>query len=155
MKYILFFIIQLAITFHQSSGVASEDFRVTLYVHQLVSLSSTNEWVYSADLLKKESFWEPGKTDPPIALGKIVQLAKEWVVSKGSKPDPKLINIEIRCLNSSGGEYSNVYFYNLRFGDVGYFGHYIRCIVLMDGTVVEPSRNGKLINTHVYADYAE
>jgi len=133
-------------------GVAqchAEDALTFLYSHETQG-EFTNVWKVSANALKK-SLWHPGNEEPPVPLGKIVQLAKKWVVATGANTNCWVNTIEIRVL----GENGSICYYNVLFGGVGYFGHRRRCILLMDGTIVEPQWLGKGPKDTTGADYDE
>jgi len=157
-KCVNFVVLQLfiACVFVAVSYSEENQYEITLYRHELVGDGKTNCWSLPIESLEKAPVWLPGDKEPPVSLGTIAKRAKAWVVSKGGSPNARLIQIEIRPVDpSANGDLGKIYFYNLRFGNVGYLGQYIRCIVLMDGTIIEPSRGGRLVNSKSYSDYAE
>jgi hypothetical protein len=120
----------------------AEDVKLPLFRHSTQS-ELTNVWSVSFERLRKTPQWKSGESEPPLSVGKAVMLAKAWCVSKGCSPELWVEEIEFRPVFQTGGEFKFTYYYNILFGNVTYYGHYRRCIVLMDGTVVEPDWLGE------------
>jgi hypothetical protein len=125
-----------------SSGEEPEYF----IAKQLSQSGATNEWRLSVSRMEILPLWKPGSEEPPLALGKAVQVAKKWIISKGSSTNAWVDNIVIRPIYSEEEKHRYTFYYNIWFGGVGHYGHHMRCIVLMDGTVLEPEQLGGAAN---------
>jgi hypothetical protein len=68
---------------------------------------------------------------------KALRLARKWIASKSG--DGQVDHILLRPINpdSSESKYRLTYFYAIEFR-VSPYGNHITCLVLMDGTVLEP-----------------
>jgi hypothetical protein len=76
--------------------------------------------------------WKPQEGEPPLSPGKATAIASRWI--HGGEME----SIEIRPVNrSDSGRYRSVYFYAITFS-VAPYGNHKSCVVLMDGTVLEP-----------------
>jgi hypothetical protein len=131
------------------NALAGEDFKFPLYEHDS-PYSGTNLWLVSMSRLEKGPRWKIGEKEPPLPVGKAVAIAKKWIVSKGCSKDSCLDELILRPISTYPGELQNICYYNILFGNVGPVGHYRRCIVLMDGTVVEPTLPGIPANKVLY-----
>lgn len=127
--------------------------RIAIYMHEAYAV--TNEWMVSMSHLDKLPPWKPDEEEPAISVRKAVVLAKAWIISKGSAKEPWVERIEIRPVRYGSGKYGNIFYYNILFGGVGYYQNHMRCLVLMDGAIVEPERDGKPVNSTSYKDYVE
>jgi hypothetical protein len=92
--------------------------------------------------LKEAPLWTPGEEPPPLEIGKAVTISKDWLVSRGNNSKLWVEDIEVRPLASTG-IYRHIFYYNIRFGGVGLFGHYQRCLLLMNGNVILPECLGE------------
>lgn len=99
---------------------------------------ATNEWWISGKRLAKLPTWDPIKEGPPISVGKAMKLATKWMMKRERLTGP-YFDVERIVLFRIGPEssaYRDVFCYIITFG-VGSFDHQ-SCVVLMDGTVLEP-----------------
>jgi hypothetical protein len=79
-----------------------------------------------------------GEGDPPLSIKKALRAARKWITPKSGNGD--VSKILLRPLNPDGpGRYASTYFYAIEFC-VAPYGNHISCVVLMDGTVLEPIR---------------
>ena len=84
--------------------------------------------------------WNEIKGEPPLPVGKAVSLAKAWVVSKGGATNSYVETVVFRSMDRGGpnSKFRPFWFYTIRFHDVYQFGSSVTCIVLLDGSIVEP-----------------
>lgn len=126
----------MALLNHPERCLAHET-KIIIYSHENQWLA-TNIWRVSEAALKKLPLWNPEEGPPPLPINKAVKLAKAWLISRGADTNLWLYYIKIRPIGPGQYEYRDTYFYNIYFGGVGIVGHYQRCIILMDGTIVDP-----------------
>ncbi len=117
---------------------AAADTDVELYCHESDAGLATNVWMVPIATLKKAPKWKLGEGDPPLGVGKAIELAKHWLISKGCDTNAWALELTIRPVGPTDPEYQRICYYNIVFGGVGLYGHFKRCIILMDGTIVEP-----------------
>ncbi len=97
------------------------------------------EWWATADRLRRTPKWDPSKGDPPIPLRKAVQIASKWLADiDGVTVAGTVDTILVGSLHNEAGDFRNVFFYRIDFVP-RQFDH-MSCIILMDGTVVEPKK---------------
>ena len=136
------------------SFCVAQDFTLEIYRHEAVG-GRTNIWRVSSKMLAKVPKWILG-TKPPLRLDQAVEIARTNVISGAGAGDFWIDEITLRPVIPAGaGPFGNVYYYNICFGEISYVGHYRRCIVLMDGTVVKPGWLGaepKIIEPWYYEE---
>jgi hypothetical protein len=120
--------------------VAAKEFKLELYQHECYR--GTNVWSVFQSRIDKLPPWKFGDGEPPLSLGKAVTIAKAWIVSKGCSQDSCVEEATVRPIYPEAGKYQKICYYNISFCNVGLVGHHRRCLVLMDGTVVEPDWPG-------------
>jgi hypothetical protein len=98
--------------------------------------AGTNQWWLSQDRLERLPRWK-GHGDPPVSIKKAVKVAQKWISPKGGENDVESILLRPIGPGDMRSKYRFAYFYIIRFG-VAPFGNHITCVVLMDGTVLEP-----------------
>jgi hypothetical protein len=98
--------------------------------------AGTNQWWLPMDRLGRLPPWR-GEGDPPVSIKKALKVARKWIASKSG--DGAVAHILLRPINpdSSEPKYRLSYFYTIEFC-VSPYGNHITCVVLMDGTVLEP-----------------
>jgi hypothetical protein len=131
-------LICLALLAFSLAAYAGEDFPIPLY-HHVSFYTGTNTWFVSKSQIVKSAGWnETG--EPSLPVGKATALAKAWVVSKGGSTDSYVTSIEFRSLDrgSPSSEYRHFWYYIIQLHEVAQFGSSATCIVLLDGSVVEP-----------------
>lgn len=119
-----------------SSGCLGQQFTVEIYRHE-VQGGHTNVWRVSSAMLANVPQWKLG-TEPPLSLAQAIEIARTNVLFGEGNTNLWIAEIAVRPVFPGAGTFGNVYYYNIRFGGASYIGHYRRCIVLMDGTVVKP-----------------
>jgi hypothetical protein len=120
------------------AAYAGEDFKFPIYEH-VSGYGITNTWFVALSRVEKSAGWDE-KGEPQLPVGKAVSIAKAWVVSKGGSTNSYVDNIVFRSVDR-GYPHSKLrpfWFYNIQFHDVYMFGSSVTCIVLLDGSVVEP-----------------
>ena len=113
-----------------------------IFLYQETDVVGTNVWLLPVSRAEQSPMWKDRRDAPPLSLTNAIQIADKWVIAKrGGAGD--LEDIYIRAIDmESGWKYRNIYFYRIRFA-VGTYGNHITCIVLMDGTVVEPQHKAE------------
>jgi hypothetical protein len=133
---------------------AGEDLDFPIY-HRASSYGITNIWSVPMSTLAKLPGWDE-KGPLPIPVGQVATLAKSWIVSKGGNAKCSINSVEFRYANIEFGsvttnvppvytsEYRKCWFYVIRLRDAFLMGSWATCIVLPDGTVVEPVCSPKI-----------
>jgi len=98
----------------------------------------TNRWWLPLSRCKQLPIWQPNKGGPPLSLTKAIKIADKWITSKGSRGDVESILLRPVTRNDAD-PYRFTFYYMIEFG-VAPYGNHLTCIVLMDGTVLEPER---------------
>jgi hypothetical protein len=135
-----------------------DGFKLELYRHETNAAELnhiTNVWSVSTESLDKVPSWAMGDGEPPLPLGKAIELARAWIVSKGCQTNSWVREVVVRPVYPDGGKYKHICYYNILFGGVGLYGHFRRCIILMDGTIVEPELVGGVPKHFSYYFYDE
>jgi len=96
----------------------------------------TNQWWLPLERLERLPYWR-GEGNPPISIAKALKVARRWIKSKSGNGG--VDHILLRPINpdSLKPKYRLSYYYTIEFC-VSPYGNHITCIVLMDGTVLEP-----------------
>jgi len=102
----------------------------------------TNTWFVASSRMEKAAGWDE-KGEPPLPVGKAVSLAKAWVISKGGSTNSYVETVEFRSADrgappGSSSKFRPFWFYKIKFYQVAQFGSSMTCVVLLDGSVVEP-----------------
>ena len=77
--------------------------------------------------------------EPPLSPGKALKIAKYWITG-GKDYHVWVMDISITPFGATSGK--GIYYYNILFGGASYVGHLNRCIILMDGTIIQPELLG-------------
>jgi len=126
---------------------AQQEFRFHLYRAEAYLASGNDDWFLSTNRCSKLPAWHPEKKDPPLSVKKAIRIAKSWLVKKGLGGG-QIELILLRPVNrTDDGPYRSTFFYVIEFG-VAPYGNHVTCVVLMDGTVLEPERVGESATTH-------
>lgn len=115
----------------------AQAYNIELFRHETQG-GHTNVWYASSDALKKMPLWTVG-SEPPLSLGRAVEIAKTRIISEGGDTNLWIDSITVCPVFPGYKEYEGVYYYNIRCGGASYLGHFSRCIILMSGTIVEPT----------------
>lgn len=132
------FALCVACAFFKSVFVAYGEER-TVLVHRADAYlgGSTNEWWLPVSQMERLPQWR-GEGDPPLSLKKALKIARKWITPQSGNGDVN--QLLLRPLNPDGpGRYASTYFYVIEFC-VAPYGNHITCVVLMDGTVLNPKR---------------
>jgi hypothetical protein len=98
--------------------------------------TGTNQWWLPPDRLERLPRWR-GEGSPPVSIKQALKIARKWISPKSGNGD--IDHILLRPINPDASEskYRSCYFYTIEFS-VSPYGNHITCVVLMDGTVLEP-----------------
>jgi hypothetical protein len=151
-------LICLALFFFSLAAYAGEDFPFPIY--QRVSFyTGTNTWFVLRSQIEKSAGWDE-TGEPSLAVGKAISIAKAWLVSKGANTNSYVTDVEFHSADrgappSSSSKFRHFWFYIIRFHEVAQYGSSATCVVLLDGSVVEPqSAHQKRERKDVY-DYLD
>jgi hypothetical protein len=100
------------------------------------------EWFIPTKRFKQTPEWRPGKAQPPVPLTKALALAEKWIIKeKGGGKGTEAGDILSITIATPGSDerYLFHYYYKIEYSGSRPFD-YMACIVLMDGTVLEPRR---------------
>jgi hypothetical protein len=99
----------------------------------------TNEWWIAESRLAKLPQWHPTKQkSPPLSLEKAVRIAEKWIKHTEGGTEYEPTEITVRSLHPDENEFRYHYYYRITF-PTRPFDEAV-CVVLMDGSVLEPSR---------------
>jgi hypothetical protein len=140
MKIVLL-LVYLALFTLSLAAYAGEDSPVPIYQH-VSFYTGTNTWFVLRSQIEKSAGWDE-TGEPSLPVGKAVSLAKAWLVSKGGRTNAYVTNIEFcpayrGAPSSSSSKFRHFWFYIIHFHEVAQFGSSATCVVLLDGSVVEP-----------------
>jgi hypothetical protein len=100
------------------------------------------EWWITPERLKNTPQWRQQQGNPPLSLKRALGIAQKWIVKQegGGKgaATPEVDTLTIASLHDDVGPYRFVYYYKIIFR-VRQFD-FMTCVVLMDGTVLQPER---------------
>jgi hypothetical protein len=138
---ILRLIICLTLLVFTLAAYAGEDFPFPIY-QRVSGYDITNTWFVAKSEIEKAAGWDE-KGEPSLPVGKAVSLAKAWVVSKGGHTNSYVTTIEFVSADrghppESPSKFRHFWFYIIRFHEVAQYGSSMTCVVLLDGSVVEP-----------------
>jgi hypothetical protein len=114
--------------------------RILLYQAEAYLGRATNQWWLPYGRLDHLPLWKDAERNPPISLKKAISLARKWTISKIGH-DGDIDQVLLRPIGPDVGQskLSLSFFYAIEFS-VNPYGNHITCVVLMDGTVLEPLR---------------
>lgn len=119
-------------------GAGRESERILLYRTDMDWGGGTKEWRLPLDRLQLLPKWNPDKGNPPISQTKALRIARAWLKSKGVSGTYTIDSIMLRNDCAGQDEYGFDFHYRIVFGNVNAYLNHMTCIVLMDGTVLEP-----------------
>jgi hypothetical protein len=147
-------IICLTLFIFNLSAFASEDFPFPIY-QRVSGYGITNIWFVAKSQIEKTAGWDE-KGEPPLPVGKAVSLAKAWVVSKGGSTNSYVVSVIFRSAAmgepTGSSSFRRFWFYTIRFHEVYQFGSGVTCVVLSDGSIVEPESTPHVTNQLHYLD---
>jgi hypothetical protein len=135
MKSVHIIIFCVFLTFATSCNSAAEEVRIKLFSHMRRS-GVTNEWWLPMSRLKALPKWNPEKEELPLSLEKALQTARKWACAMQETTGIWLQSVTILSIQPNQEEFRYVFYYRFIFG-VDPFDR-MACIVMMDGTVLEP-----------------
>jgi len=150
----IWFITFLTLMFSVWSASASEDIKYPVY-HHISGYGFTNTWYVTKSRLETIPRWDENG-EPPLSAGKALSLAKAWVASKGAG-SPTNTCVESIVLRSWSQDYPNspnrsFWFYKIQFCNTFQYANHMTCIVLLDGSIVEPESEPKSKSDARYLD---
>ncbi len=116
-------------------SVLGEEDKIQLYQTDMDWGGGTNQWWLRIGRLEKLPKWYPEKGEPPISQSAALKIARKWTASRGVSGS---YNVDSILLRSVGGKYQFDFYYRIVFGNVNAYLNHMTCVVLMDGTVLEP-----------------
>lgn len=120
----------------KASPATNDADRVFVYMSTFDrNCSGTNIWWLSATQAGRLPKWHSRSTQPPLSLDKAVRSAKKWIDSKGGGDVYEVVLRPVGPEDSS--PYRQLFYYRFTF-DVAPYQNHLTCIVLMDGTTLEP-----------------
>jgi hypothetical protein len=117
-------------------GTCAEQRGIMIHQADAYGGAGTNQWWLPLDRLERLPRWQ-GQGDPPVRIKKALRVARQWIAKKSGDGD--VDHILLRPINPDSAEakFRLVYYYTIKFC-VSPYGNHITCVVLMDGTVLEP-----------------
>lgn len=128
-RLILFSCLATALFTHAASG---QDDGFVFYRH-INQWERTNVWFISYERLTNAPKWK-GQGEPPLSVSRALNIAEKHVGACTNNSCVVEISLTPFCPMTDAG----IYYYNILLGGMSYVGHLRRCIILMDGSVVEP-----------------
>lgn len=107
------------------------------------------EWWVPIERMKRLPDWKPNIADggdPPLSVGAAVKIARLWVIKNGAPKDTRLQRVFLKPIDWEGTLFPNEYYYIITF-EAGLLDS-IDCVVLVDGSVVEPKRVAEKKEVH-------
>jgi hypothetical protein len=118
------------------NATAEED-KLLLYQSAGDFGGGTNQWWISTSSLLRTPRWKLERNEPPLSLRTALTSAKKWIAKKGvGGGDVESIVLRPATSNDSS-PFRHSFYYIIRFG-IAPYGNHATCVVLMDGTIVEP-----------------
>ena len=112
-----------------------------LFLHRESNGYDESIWWVSTNKVNSLPKWIPESKDSPITIKKAVDIARNWSNTHGPYHSKGRTEQIVICSAQPGyGNYHDVFFYRILL-QVGPWGNFMTCVVLMDGTVVEPEVN--------------
>jgi hypothetical protein len=98
--------------------------------------AGTNQWWLPLERVERLPRWG-GQGDPPVSIDQALRVARKWIAPKSGNGDVHRILLRPINPDSLASKFRFCYFYTIEFC-VSPYGNHITCVVLMDGTVLEP-----------------
>ena len=137
-KYLVVYI-TLIWTFFIKAALGQVDAEKANYIelyHHVNQWGSTNVWFASQYTLTHTPKWKAGEEEPPLSLGKAIDIARKHLAYPDGKGAYWIQEIAVTPFAPTSN--TGIYYYNIVLGGTSYVGHWNRCIILMDGTIVQP-----------------
>jgi hypothetical protein len=130
------------LAFSGAHGALGAEHRVLLYETNTDRGADTNQWWLSLSRLERLPKWNPQRVaEPPLSVKKALKAARKWILTRGVGGGD-VEEIVLRPVHPDEAPFSSVFYYRIRFG-VAPFGNHLICIVLMDGSVLEPESHDR------------
>jgi hypothetical protein len=131
-RVLFFFLVAIGLTFNCRGAQAVRLFHLERRSGEI------NEWWADVDRLKTLPKWAPWKQAPPLSLKDALSIASRWLKKWDGGSLGSVDSILIGSLHADAGELANTFYY--RIDVVPREFDQMSCIVLMDGTVLEPTK---------------
>ena len=138
MKPLLIAVCLGLLSFAGVRSVHGEEARLLLYQTDMDWGGGTNQWWLPISRLQQSPKWHPEKSEPPISQMKALKIARKWLDSRGVTGTYDVDYILLHAVRPGVGERRFDFYYRIVFGNVNAYLNHMTCIVLMDGTVLEP-----------------
>jgi hypothetical protein len=137
MSRLLFSLISAVIFLGANLGICEEKPGIRLHQAEAYLGGGTNQWWLPLERLERLPRWR-GEGNPPVSISKALKIARRWIKPKAGAGD--VDHVLLRPINPDASEakYRLTYFYTIEFC-VAPYGNHITCVVLMDGSVLEPN----------------
>lgn len=130
----------LVLCLHALPALAQEDEEDRLLFSSRDDAGVTTEFRVSDAALKASPPWRPAEGDPPLALGKAIEIATQAVRAQHPKFDDVQV-WDVHIMSAQCGEGASRWFYSIGFSPVidgrRMYGGNVEAVLLMNGTVVE------------------
>jgi hypothetical protein len=124
------------LAFAGANNLQGQESRLLLYQTDKDQGGGTNLWWLSLSRVEQLPKWLPDKPEPPVSQTKALKIARKWITSQGGWGGD-VEYILLSSVNPDEPSFRSVFYYRIRFGFPPYKNH-VTCIILMDGTVLEP-----------------
>src|ERR1035438_674418 len=133
---LLFVLVSGLVLATANTSIRAEERAILLHQADAYLGGRTNQWWLPLNRLERLPHWR-GHGNPPVSLKNALKAARKWITPKSGDGD--VDHILLRPINpdDSDSKYRFSYFYTIEFC-VSPYGNHITCVVLMDGTVLEP-----------------
>jgi hypothetical protein len=138
MKALLIAVYLGLFSFAAVRSVHGEEAKFLLYKTDMDWVGVTNQWWLPISRLQQLPKWHPEKSEPPISQMKALKIARKWLASRGVTGAYDVDYILLHAVRPDADEHRFDFYYRIVFGNVNAYLNHMTCIVLMDGTVLEP-----------------
>jgi hypothetical protein len=138
MKSLLIALCLGLLSFTAVRSVDGEEARLLLYQTDMDWGGGTNQWWLPNSRLQQVPKWHPEKSAPPISQTKALKIARNWLASKGVSGTYDVDYILLKAVGTGIDERRFNFYYRIGFGNINAYLNHMTCIVLMDGTILEP-----------------
>jgi len=108
---------------------------------QIARSGITNEWYLPKKALTSLPRWDPFREKVPFSLEQAAATAKEWVNSHKHFELSDIDEIDLVPFHSTDPTFHNIWYYRVFYSSN--FFEQSTCIILMDGTVLNPKSTAK------------
>jgi hypothetical protein len=136
MSRLLCVLISAAIAVGANISTRGEERGILLHQADAYLGAGTNQWWLPLDRLERLPRWR-GVGNPPVSVKTALRITRKWIASKSGDGDVDHILLRPIDPDASESKYRLCYFYTIEFC-VHPYGNHITCVVLMDGSVLEP-----------------